>query len=111
MLKNYIKVRVDRDGDKYYLNGKRKGIHRLDGPAVERKNGDRVWYVNGNFHRNIDPTIISPIFETKSWLFNNKIHRIGYSATCQFFLPPRNYWHIAGKQYTKQEYFNIVWDI
>jgi hypothetical protein len=36
-----------RDGDKtWYLNGKR---HRLDGPAAEYKDEDKVWFVNGVF--------------------------------------------------------------
>ena len=29
---------------RWYLNGK---LHRTDGPAVERANGDKVWWMNG----------------------------------------------------------------
>ena len=33
-------------GDKgWYQNDK---LHRLDGPAIERHNGKKLWYVNGN---------------------------------------------------------------
>ena len=35
------------DGNKYwYRNGE---PHRIDGPAVERPNGDKSWYLNGDF--------------------------------------------------------------
>lgn len=35
----------NRNGDKnWYLNYRR---HRLDGPAVERVNGSKEWWVNG----------------------------------------------------------------
>ncbi len=33
------------DGHKYWLQNGR--YHRIDGPAVERANGDKKWYING----------------------------------------------------------------
>ena len=33
------------DSETWYLNGK---LHREDGPAVERSNGDKEWWLNGN---------------------------------------------------------------
>ena len=32
-------------------------LHRLDGPAVEYKDGDKVWYINGLRHREDGPAI------------------------------------------------------
>jgi len=43
------------NGDKcWFLGGKR---HRVDGPAIERANGDREWYVNGKLHRVDGPAV------------------------------------------------------
>jgi hypothetical protein len=40
------KVTVEDNGTTTWYND-RSQLHRLDGPAVERKNGDKVWYHNG----------------------------------------------------------------
>ena len=38
-------VKVFANGDKlWYLNGE---LHREDGPAIEYCNGDKYWYLNG----------------------------------------------------------------
>ena len=38
----------DENGNKYYtLNGK---LHREDGPAIERKNGYKAWWVHNKCH-------------------------------------------------------------
>ena len=34
------------DNNKWYRNDKGK-LHRLDGPACEGENGEKVWYLNG----------------------------------------------------------------
>jgi hypothetical protein len=39
---------VHSDCTEWKLNGNR---HRLDGPAIEHKNGTKLWYVNGHLHR------------------------------------------------------------
>lgn len=39
------KVKADSYGNKFwYLNGK---LHREDGPAIERANGEKYWCING----------------------------------------------------------------
>lgn len=38
-------MRVDEDGTKTYFNNKAQK-HRLDGPAVERGNGTKEWWLN-----------------------------------------------------------------
>jgi uncharacterized protein YgiM (DUF1202 family) len=62
-MTNYIKyeVIVYTDGDKYWrLNGKR---HREDGPAIERSNGTKLWFLNDEylteeeFNRRMTPTV------------------------------------------------------
>ena len=102
MLKNYAKVIVEY-GDKLYYNEKGQ-LHRLDGPAVEYKNGSKIWYINNNRHRNIDPSCEWKNGD-KYWVFKNKEHRIGGIACYGL-------WYIHGKEYTKeQQYYNIVWEI
>lgn len=66
------------DGTKeWYIDGKR---HRDGGlPAIERKNGDREWYVNGELHRDGDLPAIDTR-ERKAWAVHDKFHRIGGPA-------------------------------
>ena len=43
-MKDY-KVRIHSNGTKeWYLDNK---LHREDGPAVERADGDKAWFLNG----------------------------------------------------------------
>jgi hypothetical protein len=40
-------IRINDLGSKYYFKDKEmKILHREDGPAVERINGDKYWYLN-----------------------------------------------------------------
>ncbi len=52
-------------------NGK---LHRDDGPAIERFNGDKEWYINGKLHKENGPAIELDD-GTKSWYKNGKRHR------------------------------------
>ena len=68
-LKNYTTKR----GNKFwYLPSKGKDYwHRLDGPAVEYRDGRKWWYVDGKKHR-----LDGPAFEgtegTKHWYVDGK---------------------------------------
>jgi len=104
MLKNYTKIMVNKDGDKFYLNDEGQH-HRLDGPAFEYSDGSKEWAINGNFHRNIDPSV-EQTDGRKYWFFKNKGHRIGGS-----FSSTQKCWFIFDKRYTKKQYFNKVWKI
>ena len=44
-MKTY-KVEVYPNGNRFWYN-KKNQLHREDGPAVERANGDKVWYIEG----------------------------------------------------------------
>jgi hypothetical protein len=63
----------------WYLNGKR---HRVDGPAIEYVNGDKVWYMFGKLHRSpVLGQAIGPAVEYvedghKAWYLNGKWHRV-----------------------------------
>lgn len=104
MLKNYTKVKRDKSGTKRYRNDEVL-LHRLDGPAIEYKDGTKFWIINGKHHRNIDPAI-EWTKENKQWFFKYDLHRIGNSP-CSLV----EWWYIHGKEYSKKQYFNKVWDI
>jgi len=104
MLKNYTKVEENHHGTKRYYNDKEQ-LHRLDGPAVEFKDGTKYWYINGNNHRNIDPSNQWQ-YRIKYWCFKDKAHRIGGPCSSAF-----SWWFIHGKEYSKEGYYNKVWDI
>ena len=53
-------------------------LHRLDGPAVEYADGDKRWYLNGEYHR-----VDGPARE-----FSNG----------------DKYWYLNGKELTKEEH-------
>ena len=62
-------VKVFENGDKqWYLNG---NFHREDGPAVECANGTKKWYLDGKLHREDGPAI-ERADGTKEWFLNNK---------------------------------------
>ena len=50
-------------------------LHREDGPAVERANGYKAWYKNGNLHRVGGPAI-ERVNGDKVWCQNDKLHRV-----------------------------------
>jgi hypothetical protein len=50
------KMSIDQDGDKVWLlNGQ---YHREDGPAIVYVNGDEDWYLHGDYHRTNGPAIV-----------------------------------------------------
>jgi len=104
MLKNYLKIKIDEYGNKRYLNDEEQ-LHRLDGPAVEYSCGTKYWAINGNYHRNIDLAEEYSDGE-KLWRFKGERHRVGGS-----FYSHSKWWFIHGEVYSKEDYFNKVWDI
>jgi hypothetical protein len=55
----------------WYLNGK---YHREDGPAIERADGTKYWFLNGKYHREDGPAI-EFANGSKHWYLNGKRHR------------------------------------
>jgi hypothetical protein len=50
-------------------------LHRVDGPAVERPNGYRAWWLNGELHR-VDGPAIEYADGTRAWYLNGEPHRV-----------------------------------
>lgn len=72
---------IDEDGNKIWLN-EYCLLHRLDGPAVERTDGYKAWYVNGGRHRLDGPAIE--------------------------FAEGGKHWYIEGKKYTEEEFLSYT---
>ena len=68
-IKTFTEVVKDKDGDiVYYLNGE---YHREDGPAIELHNGGKEWWLNGKTHREDGPAVESAHGGKYWWLNNN----------------------------------------
>lgn len=68
-MKEY-RVKVSATKTEWYnLDGK---LHREDGPAIERKNGDKYWYRNGEAHREDGPAVEYADGD-KHWFLNGEV--------------------------------------
>ena len=73
MQAQYIKI--SEDGYKfYYKDREMKILHRDDGPAVERSDGGKYWYLHGKLHREDGPAV-EYSDGSKEWFLNDKRHR------------------------------------
>jgi hypothetical protein len=73
MTPQYIKI--TEVGSKFYYKDKAMGIlHREDGPAVERVDGSKSWYLNDKLHREDGPAV-EWNDGSKFWYLNDKLHR------------------------------------
>ena len=50
------KMEIDRNGLKTWCNSKGQ-FHRLNGPALERADGFKCWYIKGKNHRTDGPAV------------------------------------------------------
>lgn len=76
----YPELHTDLQGNKIWLN-KEGQLHRLDGPAVEKANGTKSWYVNGKLHREDGPAI-EWAGGSKEWWLNGVRQPDQYPPTC-----------------------------
>ncbi len=65
-------LKIDKDGTRIWINSKDQ-FHRTDGPAVEKINGYKGWYVNGVKHRT-DGAACEWGDGNKRWYLNGKIY-------------------------------------
>jgi len=63
---------VDSDGSMWLDQHMR--LHRIDGPAIERNNGDKEWWLHGAWHREGAPAI-EHADGYKEWRMHGKKHR------------------------------------
>jgi hypothetical protein len=105
------KVTVDNDKTIRWYNDKEK-LHRLDGPAIERANGDKSWYIDGKLHR-----LDGPAFECangdKSWYVDGKRHRLDGPAVewadgdKSWYVDGKS-WYVDGKKMTEKEFNEYI---
>ena len=75
---------------------KNKQLHRLDGPAVERADGTKFWFVSDKRHR-LDGPAVEWWHGGKEWWVNEKRHRLDGPAIEH----PEEYkaWFIDGERH------------
>jgi hypothetical protein len=80
------------------LNGK---WHREDGPAIERSNGTKAWYLNGLRHREDGPAV-EDSNGTKAWYLNGLRHREDGPAVEDS--NGDKYWYLNDEYLTEEEF-------
>jgi len=132
-MENYVKKEVSKVGSVYYYNSLGE-YHRIDGPAIERANGGKEWWINGIKHREDGPARISddgckywyknnllhredgPAVERldgyKEWWVNDCLHRLEgpalYSDGINTWYSKQTSWRLRHKIYSKTEHNRLV---
>jgi len=97
-MKTY-EVEVHKNGDKYwYLNGQ---YHREDGPAIEYANGTKFWYIHNDYHREDGPAAEHANGD-KFWYLNGELHRKNGPAI--EYATGAKHWYLNGVEYTEAEF-------
>jgi hypothetical protein len=73
---------IDGFGTKYWHTNGIDKPHRIDGPAIIKKDGSKYWYRDGNLHREDGPAIITPCF--MEWWINGKYISSEVASNCPF---------------------------
>ena len=97
-MKTYI-VKVDDDGTVRWYN-ESKQLDRADGPAIERVDGNKLWYQNGELHRTDGPAIEYANGD-KYWCQNGELHRTDGPAV--EYANGSKEWYLNGKRVTEAE--------
>ena len=97
-----------KDGTTSSEHSTSKQFHRIDGPAVERADGDRYWYIDGKYHREDGPAI-EYADGSKHWLVDGKCHRIDGPA-CEWAIGNREWW-IDDKYYTEENFNKLIEEV
>jgi hypothetical protein len=94
------KLTIDEDGTKRWKlpNGQ---LHRKNGPAIERSNGYKAWYLNSLCHRKDGPAV-EYIEGSKSWHLNGLKHR--EDGPAMEYSDGDKVWYLNGIRNTEQEY-------
>ena len=93
------RIETDASGTRRYYNSAGQ-LHRLDGPAVEWKDGSR-WYQNGKLHRTDGPAVVYAN-GTKYWWQNGLLHRTDGPAV--EYPTGHKRWFINGVEMSESEF-------
>ncbi len=97
-MKTY-KVTVDELGTIRWYNDKNQ-LHRIDGPAVEYKNGNKLWCINGLCHREDGPAC-EWADGNKEWFINGRLHREDGPA---IIMNGNKYYYLNDIEYTERKW-------
>ena len=95
-------MEIDKNGNKFWYNSKGE-LHRTDGPAIERVDGTKFWYINGKLHRAEGPAIEYADGAT-TWYINGRLHRVDGPAV--EYADGFKCWFINGRQYSFEDWLN-----
>jgi hypothetical protein len=96
-----VYIEIDQLGSKFYYKDKAMTIlHREDGPAIERSNGDKAWYINGKRHREDGPAYEGA--DGESWIINGLYHREDGPAIV--WRDGTKSWAINGERISEREF-------
>jgi hypothetical protein len=96
---------ISKEGDQlWYLND---NLHREDGPAVIDTQGTQAWFLNGKKHRLIGPAIIY-LNGSKEWFINDRRHNSRGPAFVSG--NGKQDYYCDGVLVTKQEWWNSLHD-
>ena len=87
-MENYNRVEKYENVTFYYLNNT---FHRIDGPAMEYANGDKVWWQNGKLHRLDGPTI-ECVNGDKYWYYEGKYIKCNSQEEFEKYLKLKLFW-------------------
>ena len=93
-------MEISGNGNKYWKNKQGK-YHRLDGPAVERADGSKDWWVDGKRHRTDGPAV-ERAYGLKRWYVHDKLHRLDGPAIED--ANGSKYWWVDGINLTEEEF-------
>ena len=80
-------------------------LHRTDGPAIERVDGEKRWYIDDKLHRTDGPALELPN-GTKYWFKEGKCHRTDGPAVEH--ADGAKSWYIDGIEYSLEQYIDLV---
>jgi hypothetical protein len=88
--------------NKIVYHNEQGDYHRIDGPAIERNDGYKSWFINGERHR-LDGPAIEWDNGTKEWFINGERHR--EDGPAREFTNGYKEWWLNGI-----EYFENIWE-
>jgi hypothetical protein len=95
-------LRLKREAFYWYKEGK---LHRIDGPAIEYKNGTKFWYLKGLRHREDGPAV-EYSDGRKEWFQNGIRHRIDGPAI--EYSDVGKGWYIEGEEFYATKLSSLI---
>jgi hypothetical protein len=92
-----------KDGSFLHYYDISKLLHREDGPAIERADGYKAWWVNGKLHR-VDGPAVEYAGGSRFWCVDGKLHRVDGPAIEH--ANGTEWWSIDDKNLTEEEFNN-----